>query len=135
MRNFPSDWKSKILSFMKLYEDFEAEIDCWEIFWLVELKGKLLDIVQMTLELTSSSILPNIYQALILIAIIPITKCYVDLKRTSELTYSSCVFLPFSTSGLYLHYACRCNKKQLFLAYPYLQHSPELDLTDCIVLY
>ena len=56
-------------------ESFEAEIECWETFWLKEFEGELPDTVQKTLELTSASIFPNIYQALVLIAVIPVTTC------------------------------------------------------------
>lgn len=98
-----TDWKLHLRKFMMKYKKdmpdlstAESEIHRWETTWL---KGSQDDTLPSTIEGTMKTMLttmfPNIYQTLIILAVVPVTTCSCErsistLKRVKNYLRNSC---------------------------------------------
>jgi hypothetical protein len=77
-----SDWKERLKNFMVKYSTdmanentFDAEIDLWENMWLSGSKHISPEKIVETIEKMPTSMYPNIYKVLHLLAVLPVTTC------------------------------------------------------------
>lgn len=77
-----STWKENLKSFMLRYSSdmpdvatFDAEIHMWEVQWLSTNKTKLPKTVEETIARMQTSMYPNIFKVLHLLAVLPVTTC------------------------------------------------------------
>ena len=134
MNKYSSEWKLKVLTFMKKYRDdmpnfdsCSAELDCWETFWK-NFEGEAPDTIDETLKYTKSSMYPNIHTVLLLIGTIPVTTCTCErcmsvLRRLKTYLRSRMKQDRFNTlSQLQIHYDMDINVddvlNRLIVEYP-----------------
>ena len=96
------DWKIHLRKFMMRYKCdmpkltmVESEIERWENTWLKGRNDALPSTIEDTMKQMLTTMFPNIYQVLVILAVVPVTTCSCErsistLKRVKNYLRNSC---------------------------------------------
>ena len=117
------DWKLHLRKFMMKYKcdmpnlsTAESEIDRWDTVWLKRSHTEgLPSTIEETMKQMLTTMFPNIYQVLLILAVVPVTTCSCErsistLKRVKNYLRNSCGQVYTTFKSLYFDVSCFLSK-------------------------